>query len=45
MMMHLLIKRGLSNAGEGIRRGSLEPRYPEEYGELRAEERRQGALW
>ena len=36
----VILTRGLRNAGEGMRLGSLEAKYPEEYGGLRAE--RQG---
>jgi hypothetical protein len=43
--MHRLMKKGPSNAGEGIRLGSLKARYREGYGELRAEERGEGELW
>ena len=37
-MMHRLITKGSRNAGEGMRLGNLEARYPEEYDELGAEE-------
>jgi hypothetical protein len=36
-MMHRLIRKGPSNAGEGMRLGSLKAKYRKEYGELRAE--------
>ncbi len=44
-MMHRLITRGPRNAVEGMRLASLKAKYSKEYGELRAEERGQGALW
>lgn len=44
LMMHRLIARGPSNAGEGMRLGSLKAKCRKEYGELRAEQRGQGEL-
>jgi hypothetical protein len=44
LMMHRLIKRGLRNAGEGLRLGSLKAKYRKEYVELRAERRGQQEL-
>jgi hypothetical protein len=35
--MHRLITKGLRNAGEGMRLGSLKAKYREEYGELRTQ--------
>lgn len=43
-MMHRLMKRGSSNAVEGMRLGNLKAKYPKEYGELRAERQGQQGL-
>jgi hypothetical protein len=43
-IMHRLITRGLRNAGEAMRLGSLKAKHPIEYDELRAEQRGQGEL-
>lgn len=43
-MLYRLIKSGPRNAGEGMRLGSLKAGYPEEYGELRVEQRGQQEL-
>jgi hypothetical protein len=43
-MMHRLITRDPRNAGEGTQLGSLEAKYPTEYGELRAEQQGQQVL-
>lgn len=43
-MMHRFMKRGSSNAVEGMRLGNLKAKYPKEYGELRAERQGQQGL-